>query len=87
MGLSGFKQIFGDKRGLTVEHERQKYGPGDKAEPPKTYSIRVERAEDQWRAVVSYDNIQIACWQDAGKRAVVGRACRSIRKHATDLGE
>lgn len=87
MANDGFDSTVPKRRGLTAELARQKYGRDDQAEPPETYLIRIEREEDQWRAVVSYDNIEIGSLQDAGKLAVVGRACRSIRIHATDLGK
>jgi hypothetical protein len=89
MANDGFDSTVPKRRGLTAELARQKYGRDDQAEPPETYLMRIEREEDQWRAVVSYvvssDNVVIARLQDAGKLAVVGRACKSIRKHATDL--
>ena len=84
VNLSGFAQIFGEKRGLTDRQAREKY---EQPEQPETYSLRIEREEDRWSATVSYENVEVARFHDAGKQAAVGRACKSIRKHVAHLGK
>ncbi len=85
MNHSGFEKLFGSKRGLTDEQAHKKYERGEQGERPETYSMRIEREEDRWHVIVSYENIEIARFRDAGKLAVVGCACKSIRKHVAHL--
>ncbi len=69
---------------MTDRQARDKYEQG---EQPEIYSMRIEREEDQWRAIVSYESIEIAGFRDAGKQAVVGCACKAIRKHVAHPGK
>jgi hypothetical protein len=92
--VDNFNAVLGIGRGASpaerarVAAERPRAGakPSKPSQPAETYSIRIAREGRQWCAVAAYtdvnhEEVEIARVRDLGRRAVVDRAYRAIRRH------